>query len=312
MYSLFDNYQNFPRESGIYKILTTNNKCFYIGSSLSLRKRMKDHRNLLKNDKHNSSYMQNVYNTHGKNVFKVEFLLYYNSIFKLNSIEHKRLLKTEEHFISKLKPRYNTIQTPTTQINNPSTAKKVYQYDKKGLFIKEWCSIREVNRILNIQIQNGLRKSKNSRSSGGYQWSFEKVDKLPIYKSNCGVKSKQIISIYDLWGNLQNTFNSIKEGLVYLNHIAPITRNELTNLIKNSKGWNNQYRFAYGNAQILDNSINAKHIRGYIILQYDLNGKFIKIWGNTELAHHALGLTSIYDNISNKTKQCGNFIWKKL
>ena len=39
---------------------------------------------------------------------------------------------------------------------------------------------------------------------------------------------------------------------------------------------------------------------------------FIKIWESISQAQEALNITSIYDNLSGKTKQSGGFIWKKL
>lgn len=182
----FKDYNRFPRTSGIYKIITLHNGNFYIGSALSLRKRMKDHRNELKNNDSHVGYMQNVYNIYGESDFKVEFLKVYDEIFELNSDNYRKLLKDEEDFIQQLNPRYNTIKTPTTQKNNPSLSKKVYQYDLDGNFIKEWNSGREVLRVLGIQVQNALRSSNFSRSSGKFQWSYEKKERLPKYKSNSG------------------------------------------------------------------------------------------------------------------------------
>lgn len=186
MLDFFKDVDKFPRTAGIYKITTVHNGNFYIGSALSLKKRMKDHRNELKNDDSHVDYMQNVYNVYGDSDFKVEFLRVYDKIFQLNSEEHKELLQEEEYFIQTLNPRYNTIKTPTSQLNNPATSKKVYQYTLEGDFVKEWNSGREVLRELGLQIQNGLRASKTSRSSGGFQWSYEKVDKMSKYKSNSG------------------------------------------------------------------------------------------------------------------------------
>lgn len=182
------NYKEFPDKSGIYKITTIHNNLSYIGSALSLRKRMKDHRNDLKRGDCHCDRLQKVFNKYGKEDFKVEFIKVHGTKFKLNSPEYKSLLQEEEDFITKLDPKYNSIKKPTTQINNPSTSKKVYQYDKFGNFLKEWESGREVTRQLGIQPLNGL-KGKN-RSSGGFQWSYEKRDKLERYKSNSGTKRK--------------------------------------------------------------------------------------------------------------------------
>lgn len=188
MYSLFGAYKNFPKTSGIYKITTKHNNLSYIGSALDLRKRMKDHRNDLKRKDCHIHYLQNVFNIHGENDLTVEFLKIHNKRFSLNSKEHKDLIKEEEDFISFHNPRYNTIKTPTSQKNNPCLAKKVYQYTMEGKFLKEWPSGREVLRELEIQVENGLRGE--SRSSGGFRWSYEKLEYLGEYKRMSGSRKK--------------------------------------------------------------------------------------------------------------------------
>lgn len=48
---------DFPKTSGIYKITCINNNKFYIGSAISLRKRLIEHRNLLLKNKCHCSYL---------------------------------------------------------------------------------------------------------------------------------------------------------------------------------------------------------------------------------------------------------------
>lgn len=204
---MFKDYQNIPNKSGIYKITTLHNGLFYIGSALSLFKRCKDHRNDLKRNQCHVSRLQRIFNKYGEDDFKFEILLFHNERFHLNSTNHKDLLKEEEQFIQDLNPVYNTILTPTTQMNNPSTSKKVYQYDMDGNFLKEWSSGREVLRQLDIQVQNGLK----NHSSGGFQWSYKKVKKMPKYKQTSGI-CKKVLVIED-----ERIFNSITEYVEYIN-----------------------------------------------------------------------------------------------
>lgn len=188
IYNLFSDYKLFPKNSGIYKITTISNGKSYIGSALSIKKRMKDYRNTLKNNNCHIHHMQRLFNKYkNKSDFWVEFPIVHRNIYKLNSEAHKELLKEEKFFIQNFDPNYNIIKDPTTQINNPCTSKKVYQYSLDGDYLKEWNSTKEVIRELNIQPQNGLRKlGKFSRSSGGFQWSYTKVIKMPKYKSGSG------------------------------------------------------------------------------------------------------------------------------
>jgi hypothetical protein len=61
--------------AGIYKITNKNNKKMYVGSSINIEQRKKDHFNMLKNNKHHSKELQGSYNrTKDKNVFKFEII----------------------------------------------------------------------------------------------------------------------------------------------------------------------------------------------------------------------------------------------
>lgn len=46
------------------------------------------------------------------------------------------------------------------------------------------------------------------------------------------------------------------------------------------------------------------------IAQYTLDGRFIRTWESIQEAEDALGLNSISANLINKSKYCGDFIWK--
>lgn len=59
---------------GIYKIENIKNNKKYIGSSVNLKKRKREHFNSLKNNSHHSFLLQRAYNKHGDDCFKFEVL----------------------------------------------------------------------------------------------------------------------------------------------------------------------------------------------------------------------------------------------
>lgn len=62
--------------TGIYKITNTvNGKC-YVGSAINIKRRFKDHRNLLNIGKHHSLYLQRSWDRYGKEAFKFSILFY--------------------------------------------------------------------------------------------------------------------------------------------------------------------------------------------------------------------------------------------
>jgi group I intron endonuclease len=59
---------------GIYKITNLKNNKFYIGSSHNIKTRIHKHFELLKRNKHHSTYFQNAYNKYGRKLFIYEIL----------------------------------------------------------------------------------------------------------------------------------------------------------------------------------------------------------------------------------------------
>ena len=60
--------------SGVYKITNMiNNKC-YVGSSINVNNRIKNHKDALKNRNHRNQYLQNSWNKYGESKFKFEII----------------------------------------------------------------------------------------------------------------------------------------------------------------------------------------------------------------------------------------------
>jgi group I intron endonuclease len=311
--NLFKDYKSFSKNSGIYKITTLHNNKIYIGSSICLQKRQKDHINDLKRNKHYIKYLQRIFNKYGEDNFKIEFLFISQIKYQLNSKNHKKLIVLEEVLINKLKADYNTDKTPTKTLSFTTkiNSKIIYQYDINGNFIKEWSSASEVLRQLNIQPQNSLKGS--NRSSGGFMWTFSKHDNLPKYTANQGSYGNQKITIHDIWGHKIKTFSCIKDCCLEIfpdKELSKI-RQMISKYSKDGRVLHN-YRFSYGDNNKLDNSINLKHRINFIVVQYDLKMNFIQIYPTLQEAQKLSGIKSIYDNLSGKTKQAGGFIWQKL
>lgn len=59
---------------GTYKIVNTVNEKFYIGSSIHIEKRWREHTSLLNNNKHHNSYLQNSFNKYGIENIRFEII----------------------------------------------------------------------------------------------------------------------------------------------------------------------------------------------------------------------------------------------
>lgn len=124
--------------SCIYLITCIANNTRYVGSAISFRKRVKDHRNALKRNDHHCIYLQNCYNKHGDDFFTIEIIHSFNRIIEYKSNDYKEvLLKTEEEYIQKLNPELNTQRFPYSEYGNLGGGIPIYQYDLNGNFIRE-------------------------------------------------------------------------------------------------------------------------------------------------------------------------------
>lgn len=84
----------------------------------------------------------------------------------------------------------------------------VFQYSLQGEYIASYSSIEEAARILNKPCPENIGdifRHNNRKSAYGFQWSLQKVEKMPIYKNTkyTPVKCKET----------QQIFSSIKEAL---------------------------------------------------------------------------------------------------
>lgn len=60
--------------SGIYSITNTQNNKLYIGSSKNIEQRWRQHKNMLKGDRHHSAHLQNAWNKYGEDNFIFEII----------------------------------------------------------------------------------------------------------------------------------------------------------------------------------------------------------------------------------------------
>lgn len=92
-------------EAGVYLISNNvNGKC-YVGSTVHLDQRRREHFSRLANNKHINTHLQNAYNKYGREAFDFEIL---ETIDIDDNIKDK-LLKREQFWIDNLKPEYNIL-----------------------------------------------------------------------------------------------------------------------------------------------------------------------------------------------------------
>lgn len=84
---------------GIYKITYIKTGKVYVGSSININNRWNTHKGKLKQNKHHSKGLQNVYNKYGLEVLKFEILE--------EVLDKTKLVEREQHWINELDSYYN-------------------------------------------------------------------------------------------------------------------------------------------------------------------------------------------------------------
>lgn len=191
--------------TGIYKLyhIKYPDK-LYIGSTAVIHKypsqcgfykRWHSHSRDLITNKHSSKHLQNVINKYGTEGLRFEIV---------ELCQPEECLKREQYYLDLLKPTYNsqicanhswlgTKQSAETREKrskllkgiktgpNIHVQKKIYQYDKLGVFIKKFDSIDAAEKETKINRASISKAAKGTRpSAGNYLWSFD--DKhVPVY-----------------------------------------------------------------------------------------------------------------------------------
>ena len=84
--------------SGIYIIINKKNGNRYVGSSVNLKKRFRDHRCYLRNDMHDNGHLQRSWNKYGEDVFEFRILFY---------CDPELCIAFEQRTMDVLDPEYN-------------------------------------------------------------------------------------------------------------------------------------------------------------------------------------------------------------
>lgn len=229
--------QDLQKKSGVYLIEYGLHR--YVGSSINLYLRYKQHLNSLKRNEHYNSFLQNIYNV---NSDKMTFLVIE---FCENYIER------EAFYIEYYKCDINVERDPVTRKKSESTKQKlkmantnkrlgkdnhasvkVYQYTLEGTYVNEYDTIREAALAINGNATSiGDAAKGDTKSAGGYQWRREKLNKIPcISKRQRKPYSIKKISIFD--GESYCIVSSVKEAALLLNATEGAVRKAITHGFK--------------------------------------------------------------------------------
>ena len=180
--------------SGIYKIENTVNGKRYIGSSVNIAKRRRQHLNLLHKNKHHSIYLQRAFNKWGECAFEFSVLEIVPDV--------QLLLSVEQHYLDTLKHEYNTYPTAGSTLGvkrnaktraqmsasamghivSPETGSKisaakykpVLQYKKNMEFVTEFPSLKAAMAATGVYACSiSVCCGGKRKSAGGFVWKYK-------------------------------------------------------------------------------------------------------------------------------------------
>lgn len=141
---IYDEHQSKLQEakSGIYKITNIKNNKVYVGESMDIQRRWKEHINELEENRHQNYFLQQDFNEYGINNFKFEILQKYSADSIITT--KTRLLMLEYKYILKFKKinqsLYNIENTLLKLLDGDKGV-----FDKKGFDYQHLCIL--INQI---------------------------------------------------------------------------------------------------------------------------------------------------------------------
>lgn len=193
-------------------------------------------------------------------------------------------------------------------------AKRILQYDANGNLTKEWRCAFDIEKELGLS-QNNIRTccNKKAKTCGGFIWRYKTEDAPSSIHQVNNVRLHPVVQ-YDLNANIINEFPSINEAWretgISAQHIGKCCKGE-----RKSAG-DYLWRYKDDSRKITPyhsrNEKGKSHHNAIAVVQYSIDGEFIKEWGCISGASKELGINpnSICGCCKLKQRTAGGFVWR--
>lgn len=190
-----ENLSHLVNKCGIYELII--NKKSYIGSSINLRDRLREHLNDLNSNSHSNKKLLKAYNKY-KHIY-----------FGIIEFCTSDILIDREEYWYEVKGYYN-LQNPKKTINKQ--CKTVYKFSMDQEYLEEYISAAEAARLNNISSGAGISNACKNKTyyASGYLWSYEK--ETPFRNNKAFVP----VYMFKTTGELVKKFSSSYEAARYL------------------------------------------------------------------------------------------------
>lgn len=183
-----NNARNYCGKCGIYYITVGSHN--YVGSSIDLGSRLRNHIWSMENNKHRNKMFQNCYNKYSLSGFMFSILEY---------CDKDKRIEREQYYKDLLVPDINVVEPVSLERNKPEYINKqreirlkyyetheaigkipVYYYEKTGEYVGSFSSATEAAMHFGVEV-SAITAASNGRSKTccGYQWSKQRKDNVP-------------------------------------------------------------------------------------------------------------------------------------
>lgn len=178
--------------SGIYKIESSiKDKRVYVGSSINLQRRWRDHLKLLRNNKHHSIKLQRHYNKYGES--DLQFVVLEVCIYEF-------LLIREQYYIDLYNPYFNILKIAGSQLG--------FKHSKKS---KEKQRLAKIGKPLSKEHVDNIKKAKGKMLDDVKQKISKGLIGKNTWSKGCKCSkehndkiSKSLIGNNRRWGNIKS------------------------------------------------------------------------------------------------------------
>lgn len=190
----------------------------------------------------------------------------------------------------------------------------VLQYTKSFEFIRRWDSITEAS--INIGISASLISAccrEKEQSAGGFIWRYEFPDLVRNPRGHTNTETYNSVDQYSANGEFLATYNNLETASLKTN----IDRSTIGKCCRNEQRKAGGYIWRYHGEELTKEHIKwcngtGLENRRKVIIQYSLDGKFIRIWESINAITKELGFnnSAIIRCCKDNQKSSYGFIWR--
>jgi len=197
------------KNAGIYSITSKINGKRYIGSSIRISYRWKDHKRKLRSNKHHSTHLQNHYNKYGEDdlVFSIVEIIEKDNL-SLKQFKELLLEREQTYLDNWQECQFNNSKTAISSLGCKNKDTKYYDYHKKANVYTTWYlidghrkyfssylleqdainQVKYIKTLTEKQIVDYYKTCKNFRYKNSKFYSY--IKKLNLYKTYYIVNNK--------------------------------------------------------------------------------------------------------------------------